>query len=142
MGFLTLLSLAVVLGIDKVVFISILASKLPKDQQARARKTGLTLVSPASCSCSRCRSWWGSPTRSSRSWAVAGRDIILIVGGLFLIAKSTYEIHDRLEGEPGHAVEKVAASFMAVVVQILLLDIVFSLDSVSRRSAWSTSCRS
>ena len=132
-GFLTLLSLEVVLGIDNVVFISILASKLPKDQQARARKTGLALALVTRILLLLTLSFLvglTQPLFELLGHGVAGRDIILIVGGLFLIAKSTYEIHDRLEGEPGHAVERVATSFTAVVVQILLLDIVFSLDSV------------
>jgi predicted tellurium resistance membrane protein TerC len=132
-GFLTLLSLEVVLGIDNVVFISILASKLPKEHQARARNTGLALALVTRVLLLMTLSFLVGLTRplfEVLGHGVAGRDIILIVGGLFLIAKSTYEIHDRLEGEPGHAVEKVASSFAAVVVQILLLDIVFSLDSV------------
>ena len=132
-GFLTLLALEVVLGIDNVVFISILAGKLPRDQQPRARRVGLALALITRILLLLTLSWvigLTAPLFSVLGHDVSGRDLILIVGGLFLIGKSTYEIHDHLEGEPGHASAKVRASFNAVVGQIMVLDIVFSLDSV------------
>jgi predicted tellurium resistance membrane protein TerC len=132
-GFATLLALEVVLGIDNVVFISILAGKLPAAQQARARQTGLGLALVMRILLLLTLSWvigLTSPLFSLIGNEISGRDLILIVGGLFLLGKSTFEIHDRLEGEEGHASDRVAASFSAVIIQILLLDVVFSLDSV------------
>jgi len=132
-GFLTLLALEVVLGIDNVVFISILAGKLPSGQQARARTIGLGLAMFMRIALLLTLSWvigLTSPWFSILGQEISGRDLILILGGLFLLAKSTFEIHDRLEGEPGHATARVARSFAAVIIQILLLDLVFSLDSV------------
>ncbi|MGH2731518.1 MAG: TerC family protein [Actinomycetota bacterium] len=132
-GFITLLALEVVLGIDNLVFISILAGKLPGAQQARARKVGLGFALVTRILLLVTLSWiigLTAPLFSVIGREISGRDLILIVGGLFLLAKSTYEIHDRLEGESGHATAKVAASFTAVVAQIAVLDIVFSLDSV------------
>lgn len=132
-GFVTLLALEVVLGIDNVVFISILAGKLPAAQQARARQTGLGLALVMRILLLLSLSWvigLTSPLFSLIGNEISGRDLILIVGGLFLLGKSTFEIHDRLEGEEGHASDRVAASFSAVIIQIVLLDAVFSLDSV------------
>jgi predicted tellurium resistance membrane protein TerC len=132
-GFATLLALEVVLGIDNVVFISILAGKLPAAQQARARQTGLGLALLMRILLLLTLSWvigLTSPLFSLIGNEISGRDLILIVGGLFLLGKSTFEIHDRLEGEEGHASDRVAASFSAVIIQIVLLDAVFSLDSV------------
>jgi predicted tellurium resistance membrane protein TerC len=132
-GFFTLLALEVVLGIDNVVFISILAGKLPAARQARARKVGLSLALIMRILLLLTLSWvigLTSPLFSLLGHEVSGRDLILILGGLFLLGKSTFEIHDRLEGEPGHATGRVPASFVAVIVQILALDVVFSLDSV------------
>jgi len=132
-GFFTLLSLEIVLGIDNVVFISILAGKLPKNQQARARQVGLGMALLTRILLLLTLSWLiglTEPLFSIFGKELSGRDLILIVGGLFLLGKATYEIHDKLEGEEGHAEKKVAASFVAVIVQIMLLDIVFSLDSV------------
>ncbi|CAN5505714.1 MAG: TerC family protein [Actinomycetota bacterium] len=132
-GFATLLALEVVLGIDNVVFISILAGKLPAAQQARARQTGLGLALVMRILLLLTLSWvigLTSPLFSLIGNEISGRDLILIVGGLFLLGKSTFEIHDRLEGEEGHASDRVAASFSAVIIQIVLLDAVFSLDSV------------
>ncbi len=132
-GFATLLALEVVLGIDNVVFISILAGKLPAAQQARARQTGLGLALVMRILLLLSLSWvigLTSPLFSLIGNEISGRDLILIVGGLFLLGKSTFEIHDRLEGEEGHASDRVAASFSAVIIQIVLLDAVFSLDSV------------
>ena len=132
-GFFTLLALEIVLGVDNIVFISILAGKLPADQQKKARQVGLmialvtrvllllTLNILIGLTDDLCEFF---------SQGISGRDLILIVGGLFLLGKSTYEIHDKLEGAEGHATTKVAASFTSVIVQIVLLDLVFSLDSV------------
>jgi predicted tellurium resistance membrane protein TerC len=129
----TLTILEVVLGIDNIVFISILAGKLRAEDRARARKIGLSLAMFIRIALLWSITW---VMRLTTPWFVAlgneisGRDMILLVGGLFLIAKSTHEIHDKLEGEEGQGSAKVAASFAGVIVQILLLDIVFSLDSV------------
>jgi predicted tellurium resistance membrane protein TerC len=132
-GFLTLLALEIVLGIDNVVFISILAAKLPAAQQARARQIGLGLALGMRVLLLLTLSWvigLTAPLFSLIGHEISGRDLILILGGLFLLAKSTYEIHDRLEGDAGHASARVTASFAAVVAQIVVLDAVFSLDSV------------
>jgi predicted tellurium resistance membrane protein TerC len=130
---LTLTALEIVLGIDNIVFISILAGKLPQEQRERARKVGLSLAMVIRILLLLTITWvmrLTAPLFTVLSQAISGRDLILIIGGLFLIAKSTHEIHDKLEGEEGHASARVAASFMSVIIQILLLDIVFSLDSV------------
>ncbi len=132
-AFATLTVLELVLGIDNIIFISILAGKLPPDQQPRARFIGLSLALVMRVILLLSLTWvmgLTAPLFSVFGNEVSGRDLILIVGGLFLIAKSTHEIHGSLEGEEGHAVKKVYASFGAVIVQIGLLDIVFSLDSV------------
>ena len=132
-GFLTLTLLEVVLGIDNVVFISILAGKLPREQQDNARRLGLGLALVTRILLLLAISWIAGLTKplfEIFNHPIAGRDLILGIGGLFLIAKSTHEIHDKLEGEEGHASRKVAPSFTSVIIQILLLDIVFSLDSV------------
>jgi len=132
-AFLTLTALEIVLGIDNIVFISILAGKLPGHQQARARNLGLSLAMITRILLLLSLAWLvrlTSPLFSLASFALSGRDLILLAGGLFLIGKSTFEIHDKLEGEEGHTSAKVVASFGGVIVQILLLDIVFSLDSV------------
>jgi predicted tellurium resistance membrane protein TerC len=132
-GFFTLLALEVVLGIDNVVFISILAGKLPAAQQGRARQVGLGLALITRILLLFTLSiiiGLTSPWFTVFGNEISGRDLILILGGLFLLGKATYEIHDKLEGHEGHATKKVAASFTGVIVQILLLDIVFSLDSV------------
>ncbi len=129
---LTLLSLEIVLGIDNVVFISILAAKLPPEQQARARTVGLGAAMLARIVLLFSLSWimrLTVPLFTVLSQEISGRDLILILGGLFLLAKSTREIHDRLEGDE-EEVTAEAASFASVIVQILLLDLVFSLDSV------------
>ncbi len=132
-GLLTLTVLEVVLGIDNVIFISILAGKLPENQQARARTVGLGLAMITRILLLASLAWIASLTESLFSvWSfdITGRDLILIVGGIFLIGKATFEIHDKLEGEEGHASAKVHAAFASVIIQILVLDIVFSLDSV------------
>jgi len=129
----TLTFLEIVLGVDNVIFISILSGKLPPDQQPRARRLGLLGALVTRILLLMSLAWvirLTAPLFTILSQAISGRDLILIVGGLFLIAKSTHEIHDRLEGEEGHASGRVAASFASVIIQIMLLDIVFSLDSV------------
>ena len=129
----TLTILEIVLGIDNIVFISILAGKLRLEDRARARKIGLSLAMFIRIALLWSITW---VMRLTTPWFVtfgneiSGRDMILLVGGLFLIAKSTHEIHDKLEGEEGHGTAKAAASFVGIIIQILLLDIVFSLDSV------------
>ena len=130
---LTLTVLEIVLGIDNIIFISILAGRLPQNQRERARKLGLSLAMLIRILLLFTITWvmrLTTPLFTVTSQEISGRDLILILGGLFLIAKSTHEIHDKLEGEEGHADARVAASFGGVLVQILLLDIVFSLDSV------------
>ncbi|MEP7212727.1 MAG: TerC family protein [Acidobacteriota bacterium] len=132
-AFLTLTVLELVLGIDNVIFISILSGKLPPEQQARARFIGLTLALVMRIILLFSLSWvigLTDPLFSIFGQQVSGRDLVLLIGGLFLIAKSTHEIHGSLEGEEGEASRKVYAGFTAVIVQITLLDIVFSLDSV------------
>jgi predicted tellurium resistance membrane protein TerC len=132
-AFATLLALEIVLGVDNVVFISILAGKLPGDQQKRARTLGLGLALITRILLLLSLSWiiqLTAPLFAVFGHEISGRDLILLVGGLFLIGKSTHEMHQRLEGEEGEVSRRIAPSFAAVIVQILLLDIVFSLDSV------------
>ena len=133
-GLLTLVVLEVVLGIDNIVFISIMAGKLPAEQQDRARKVGLGVALVTRILLLLSISWvigLTEPLFSVIGIDVSGRDLILLIGGLFLIYKSTHEIHERLEGDEGkHEQRKVAATFAAVIMQIAVLDIVFSLDSV------------
>jgi predicted tellurium resistance membrane protein TerC len=129
----TLTVLEIVLGVDNVIFISILAGKLPVEQQAKARKVGLGLAMFMRIALLLSLAWiirLTAPLFTVLGEEISGRDLILLLGGLFLIAKSTHEIHDRLEGEEGHLSARTAASFAGVITQILLLDIVFSLDSV------------
>jgi predicted tellurium resistance membrane protein TerC len=129
----TLTVLEIVLGIDNIVFISILAGKLRAEDRRRARKIGLSLAMITRILLLLSITWvmgLTAPWFTVMSQEISGRDLILILGGLFLIAKSTHEIHEKLEGEEGHGSARVAASFTSVIVQILLLDIVFSLDSV------------
>ena len=129
----TLLALEIVLGVDNVVFISILAGKLKKEDQARARTMGLALALITRILLLLSLAWiikLTAPLFSVFGHGVSGRDLILIIGGLFLIAKSTHEMHQKLEGEEGESSKRVPPTFVGVIVQILLLDIVFSLDSV------------
>ena len=129
----TLTALEIVLGIDNVVFISILSAKLPLAQQARARRVGLALAMLMRIALLFSLTWiirLTAPLFSVIGHEISGRDLILLLGGLFLLAKSTHEIHQKLEGQEGHVSTRTAASFGSVLVQILLLDIVFSLDSV------------
>ena len=129
----TLTVLEIVLGIDNVIFISILAGKLPAGQQARARKWGLMAAMGTRLLLLASLAWMirlTQPLFTLASHPFSGRDLILIIGGLFLLFKSTREIHEKLEGEEGHMSARVMPSFAAVVGQIMVLDIVFSLDSV------------
>lgn len=131
----TLVALELVLGVDNVIFISILSGKLPPADQPRARTTGIMLAVVTRILLLLSLSWIISLeetlfTLPLLNVGISGRDLVLLAGGLFLLWKSTHEIHDKLEGEQGHASAKVAASFASVIIQIMLLDIVFSLDSV------------
>jgi predicted tellurium resistance membrane protein TerC len=139
-GLLTLVSLEIVLGIDNVVFISILAAKLPAEQQDRARKVGIALavitrillLFSLTLILRLTNPWFTLPIPgvSDEARGISGRDLILIIGGLFLLAKATHEIHHKLEGDEEAKTAGKVVSFTSVIVQILLLDIVFSLDSV------------
>jgi predicted tellurium resistance membrane protein TerC len=132
-AFVTLVALELVLGIDNVIFISILAGKLPGNQPKKARLVGLSLAMLVRIALLFSLSWLvglTAPLLGILGHQLSGRDLILLGGGLFLIAKSTHEIHQKLEGSEGEASGRVRASFLSVIVQILLLDIVFSLDSV------------
>ena len=129
----TLTALEIVLGIDNVVFISILAGKLPKQDQGRARKLGLLMAMLMRIALLFSLSWiirLTAPLFSVLGQEISGRDLVLVLGGLFLLAKSTHEIHGRLEGDEGEASVRVRPSLRSVLIQIVLLDIVFSLDSV------------
>jgi predicted tellurium resistance membrane protein TerC len=129
----TLTFLEIVLGVDNIIFISILSGKLPPAQQPRARRIGLLLAMGTRILLLFSLAWVSrltTPLFTLIGHALSGRDLILILGGLFLLGKSTHEIHERLEGEQGHESARAAASFAGVLVQIALLDIVFSLDSV------------
>jgi predicted tellurium resistance membrane protein TerC len=128
----TLTVLEIVLGIDNIVFISILAGKLRVEDRERARKIGLSLAMLIRIALLLSITWVMSLTQPLFTLVqdISGRDLILLIGGLFLIAKSTHEIHEKLEGADGEGVARAIPSFTGVIVQILLLDIVFSLDSV------------
>ena len=129
----TLTFLEIILGVDNVIFISILSGKLPQAKQARARRTGLVAAMLMRIALLTAIVWvvrLTTPLVTVLGRAVSGRDLILIGGGLFLLAKATVEIHDRLEGEEGHQSARQAPSLAAVIAQIMALDIVFSLDSV------------
>ncbi|MDO8755751.1 MAG: TerC family protein [Anaerolineales bacterium] len=131
----TLIALELVLGVDNIIFISILAGKLPSQEQPRARTTGIMLAVITRILLLLSLSWVISLedalfTLPYFEIGISGKDIILLVGGIFLLWKSTREIHDKLEGKEGHASAKVAATFLSVITQIMLLDVVFSLDSV------------
>lgn len=130
---LTLTVLEIVLGIDNIIFISIISGKLPEEKQGKARILGLALAMIMRVGLLFSLAWimqLTSPLFSVFGYEISGRDIILISGGLFLLGKSTLEIHDKLEGEEGKSQAKISPSFTNVIIQILLLDIVFSLDSV------------
>ena len=129
----TLTVLEIVLGIDNVVFIAILAGKLPPEQREKARRLGLSLALITRVLLLLSITWIMSLKAqlfSVLGHGFTGRDLILLIGGLFLIAKATKEIHEKLEGEDGHVSRKLAPTFASVITQILLLDVVFSLDSV------------
>jgi len=138
----TLTLLEIVLGIDNIIFISILSGKLPAAQQMKARRVGLGLALVTRILLLAALAWvvkldkpFWTPhflegSRFAFELAVSGKDLILVLGGLFLLGKSTFEIHEKLEGEDGSATKRIAPTFTNVIVQILLLDIVFSLDSV------------
>ena len=128
----TLTVLEIVLGVDNVIFISILSAKLPKEQQKRARRVGLIAAMLMRIGLLASIFWISrltTPLFEILGRTISGRDLILIGGGLFLLAKATYEIHEKLEGHEGGPT-KAAASFASVIGQVMLLDIVFSLDSV------------
>jgi predicted tellurium resistance membrane protein TerC len=130
----TLTALEIVLGVDNIIFISIVAGKLPRGQQARARRVGLLAAMVMRIALLFSLSWLSrltAPLLTLVGQEISGRDLILVLGGVFLLGKSTWEIHENLEGEPGNGGGRGApASFGALVAQIMLLDIVFSLDSV------------
>jgi predicted tellurium resistance membrane protein TerC len=134
LALITLTALEIVLGIDNIIFISILTGKLPEQLRPKAQKIGLALAMLTRLLLLFSLTWimrLTEPFFHILGHGVSGRDIILIVGGLFLLAKSTMEIHDKLEGEEHHTSEgKSGATFKGVVIQIMFLDIVFSLDSV------------
>jgi predicted tellurium resistance membrane protein TerC len=132
-AFLTLVALELVLGVDNVIFISILSGKLPQEQQGKARRTGIMLAVVTRILLLVSLRWiigLDQPLFTVFHLDVSGRDLILFAGGLFLIAKSTHEIHEKLEGVEGQASAKVQGAFWSVIIQIMVLDIVFSLDSV------------
>ena len=132
-AFVTLVALEIVLGVDNIVFISILAGKLPAGQQKCARTVGLASALVMRVILLFSLSWviaLTAPFFTVLGQEISGRDLILLLGGLFLLAKATFEIHENLEGERGHASAKVTPTFTGVIVQIFLLDAVFSLDSV------------
>lgn len=130
---LSLTALEVVLGIDNIVFISILAEKLPAEQQSRARRLGLAMALGTRIILLFSLAWiigLTAPLFTIAGFTLSGRDLILLIGGLFLLGKSTFEIHEKLEGTAEHEKAVKVTTFSSVIVQILLLDIVFSLDSV------------
>src|SRR6188474_2641238 len=132
-AFATLTALELVLGIDNIIFISILVDKLPKEKQALARRIGLFMAMFMRIGLLLVLSWiigLVEPLFTVFKQEISGRDLILIAGGLFLIWKSTGEIHQSLEGEEGHASASVKAGFTAVILQIMVVDMVFSLDSI------------
>lgn len=132
-AFLTLTLLELVLGIDNIVFISILAGKLPSEQQSKARYVGLGLALGMRVILLFSLTWvigLTAPLFTIFGQELSGRDLVLLIGGLFLLAKSTHEIHGSLEGEEGHQSAKIYPSLVGVLIQIALLDMVFSLDSV------------
>jgi predicted tellurium resistance membrane protein TerC len=133
MALATLTAIEIVLGIDNIVFIAILTAKLPASQQPKARILGLGMAMLTRIALLFSLVWimgLTEPLFTVLSEEISGRDIILILGGAFLLGKSTLEIHDKLEGGEAHAKPKALSSFTGIIIQIMLLDIVFSLDSV------------
>ncbi len=129
----TLTALEIVLGIDNIIFISILTGKLPRHRQAKARIVGLGFAMFSRIGLLFSLTWMmglTAPLFSVPGTEISGRDLILIVGGIFLLGKSTLEIHEKLEGAEVHSSARPASSFATLIVQIMLLDIVFSLDSI------------
>jgi predicted tellurium resistance membrane protein TerC len=132
-AFATLTALELVLGIDNIIFISILVDKLPPERREFARRLGLFMAMFMRIGLLLVLAWivgLVEPLFSMFGNEISGRDLILILGGLFLIWKSTSEIHQSLEGEEGHASSAVKATFGAVILQIMIIDLVFSLDSI------------
>lgn len=135
MALLTLTALEIVLGIDNIIFISIVVSKLPKEQQPRARTIGLAGALLTRIALLMSLAWLASLTKpwfTVLSQEISGRDLVLILGGLFLLYKSVVEIHESLEGvhDDPTSKRKIATTFFSAIIQIMILDIVFSLDSV------------
>jgi len=133
LALVTLTFLEIVLGVDNVIFISILSGKLPPGDQVRARRVGLLAAMLMRVALLLSIAWvvrLTAPLVTIAGRGISGRDLILIGGGLFLLAKATIEIHERLEGDEQHGGTRTAPSFAAVIAQIMALDIVFSLDSV------------
>ncbi len=133
LALVTLTAMEIILGIDNIIFISIMAGRLPSERQPRARTVGLLLAMLTRIGLLFSLTWimrLTEPLFSILGTDVSGRDIILVAGGLFLMAKATREIHLKLEGGAERTVTLRAPSFLTVVVQIMLLDIIFSLDSV------------
>ncbi len=132
-AFATLTALELVLGIDNIIFISILVDKLPKARRELARKIGLFMAMFMRIGLLLVLAWivgLVAPMFTVMGQGISGRDLILILGGLFLIWKSTGEIHQSLEGDPEHGPSAVKATFAAVILQIMVVDLVFSLDSI------------
>jgi len=130
---LTLTALEIVLGIDNIIFITVLAGRLPENERNRGRIIGLSFAMITRILLLLSLTWIMSLTKPFfyiLTQEISGRDIILLIGGLFLLAKSTHEIHANLEGEEEYVKKSKSVSFMGVITQIALLDIVFSLDSV------------
>src|SRR5512139_1590054 len=128
-AFITLVVLELVLGVDNVIFISILAGKLPQNQQQQARRTGIMLAVITRILLLLSLSWiigLTEPLFAILGFEISGRDLVLLAGGLFLLWKSVHEIHQKLEGEEGESSAKVRGAFWSVIFQIMLLDIVFS----------------
>jgi len=123
-AFLTLVALELVLGVDNVIFISILAGKLPQHQQSKARKTGIALAVVSRVLLLLSLSWiigLTTPIFSILDFHISGRDLVLLIGGLFLMGKATMEIHEKLEGAEGHSSTKVKATFWSVILQVMVL---------------------
>ncbi len=129
----TLVALELILGVDNVIFVSIMAGKLPHHQQSKARRIGISLAVITRILLLLSLAWiigLTEPIFSILNFHISGRDLILFIGGLFLVGKATMEIHQKLEGVEGQSSAKVRTSFGGVIIQIMLLDIIFSLDSV------------